>query len=283
MRLSAAVAVAVLLAGVSRAEPPPVSELVQRLESEDPEERASARDGLRDAGAAAVAALEKIVAAGGPRARVAGTILRQIAFDERAAAAMAGGTSWYRWERGNRTAWVRLDAERTKEGWTLRETVHMDAIRLTVVTETDRDFRAVSLVSTLVAGGSTQEVKATFSSSGCTVDDGTDKTPLPGSGTPLTDWTVLRFAPSLAIVPPHEPEMMVWDSLDAEPASTYLRFGEPEIVAGPAGNVRARGVKIEGLMTVWVKDDGTVSHATRGEGSRVVPVPAADVPEDLRK
>ncbi|NUN49922.1 MAG: hypothetical protein HUU15_13935, partial [Candidatus Brocadiae bacterium] len=48
MRLSAAVAVAVLLAGVSRAEPPPVSELVQRLESEDPEERAAARDGLRD-------------------------------------------------------------------------------------------------------------------------------------------------------------------------------------------------------------------------------------------
>lgn len=266
----------------------PVDKLVGDLGDEDPEVRLAAREGLRDAGEAARGALEKLAGAGdGALARQARSLLRKLEFDRRAAAAIGEGVSWFRWERKGSTVWVRLEARRRggkDGGWTLVETLFTGDVRLTQRVETDRDFSPHSIVSTLGDGETKNEVKAEFHDGKCVIEEKGKKDELPGAGVPWTDWTVVRFAGAIVADPPREPEIVIWDTPEQEPATTKLQVGDPEITDGPGGGrVKARAVKVEGLLTAWVLEDGTLSHATFGEGSVVTPAAEKDVPEDLKK
>lgn len=265
-----------------------VDELVADLGDEDPEVRLAAREGLRDAGEAARGAMEKLAGAGDtPLARQARAVLRKLDFDRRAAAAIGGGVSWFRWERKGSTVWVRLEARRRAGkdgGWTLVETLFIGDVRLTQRVETDRDFSPRAIVSTLGDGETKNEVKAEFHDGKCVIEEKGKKDELPGAGVPWTDWTVVRFAGAILADPPREAEIVIWDTPEQEPATTKLQLGEPEITDGPGGaRVKARPVKVEGLLTAWVLEDGTLSHASFGEGSVVTPAAEKDVPESLRK
>jgi hypothetical protein len=261
-----------------------VEALIEDLRDEDPDVRLAAREGLRDAGDSAKAPLEKLAAAGDtPVGRTAKALLRKIEFDRRAAKAIGTGVSWFKWERKGTAAWVRLEARHRDGGWTLVESVFMDDVKLTQTVETDRDFSPQTIVSTLGDGEAKNEVKGTFKEGVCVIEEKGKTDELPGAGVPWTDWTVIRFAGAIAADPPHEPEIVVWDSPEQEPATTKIRFGEPEITDAPAGRIKATPVKVEGLLTAWVREDGTLSHATRGEGSVVSAVEEKDVPEKLRK
>ncbi|MCE9580890.1 MAG: HEAT repeat domain-containing protein [Planctomycetes bacterium] len=289
--------IAVILAAVAAtcatavASPPdakPVESLIAELKDEDPDVRLAAREALRDAGAAAVPALEKLAAGDNAVARQSQAVLRRIEFDRRAAKAVGIGVAWFKWERkGGATAWVRLEAKRHEgadHGWTLVETVKMEEGALTQTVETDRDFAPKTLVSTLGNGETKNEVKAEFREGVCVIEEKGKKDELPGVGPPWTDWSVVRFAASIAADPPREPEIVVWDGIRQDPATTKLRVGEPEFTDGPGGiRVKAIAIKIEGLLTAWVKEDGTLSHATYGEGSMISAVEEKDVPEKFRK
>ncbi|MCC6741003.1 MAG: hypothetical protein IT452_18330 [Planctomycetia bacterium] len=294
MRVTAAGVLAVLAFGARvPAEPgdagaKTVDAMIVDLGDEDPEVRLAAREGLRDAGEAARGALENIAGGGDtPLARQARAVLRKLDFDRRAAAAIGGGVSWFRWERKGATVWVRLEARRRAGkdgGWTLVETLFTGDVRLTQRVETDRDFSPRTIVSTLGDGETKNEVKAEFRDGKCVIEERGKKDELPGDGVPWTDWTVVRFAGAILADPPREPEIVIWDTPEQEPATTKLQLGEPEITDGPGGaRLRARPVKVEGLLTAWVLEDGTLSHATFGEGSLVTPAAEKDVPEDLKK
>lgn len=281
-----------LAAASASAEPPPpagksVDALVEDLRDEDPEVRLHAREKLRDAGEAARPALEKLAAAGDtPLARQGKALLRKLEFDRRALEAIGGGVSWFKWERKGSTAWVKLEARRQEgadKGWTLVETVFMDDIKLTQAVETDRDFSPLRIVSTLGDGETKNEVKAEFKDGVCVIEEKGKKDELPGAGTPWTDWSIIRFAASIVADPPLEPEIVVWDSPSQEPATTKVRIGEPEFTDAPSGRIKAIAVKVEGTLTAWVLESGTLSHATIGEGSVVSGVAEKDVPEKLRK
>jgi hypothetical protein len=266
----------------------PVESLVKDLKDEDPDVRLAAREALRDAGADAAPALQKLASGDNSIARQAQTILRRIEFDRRAALAIGKGVTWFKWERkGSGTAWVKLEAKRHEgadRGWTLVETVHMDDVTLTQTAETDRDFSPKTIVSTLGDSQTKNEVKAEFKEGVCVLEEKGKKEELPGRGMPWTDWTVIRFAASIAADPPHEPEIVIWDSPSQDPATTNLRVGEPEFTDAPGGaRIKAVPVKIEGMLTAWVAEDGTLSHATRGEGTMITRAEEKDVPEKFRK
>ncbi|KAF0241229.1 MAG: hypothetical protein FD180_4570 [Planctomycetota bacterium] len=279
----------VLLAafGSAAAASPPdktVEALIEELRDEDPDVRLAARDGLRSAGDAAKAALEKLAGAGdAPLARQAKSLLRKLEFDRRAAKAIGTGVSWFKWERKGTAAWVKLEAKHREGGWTLVETVFMEEVKLTQTVETDRDFSPRTIVSTLGDGETKNEVKAEFKEGLCVIEEKGKKDELPGAGSPLTDWTVIRFAASIAADPPNEPEIVVWDTTEQEPATTNLRIGTPEFTDAPSGRIKATPIKVEGLLTAWVLDDGTLSHATMGQGSVVSAAAEKDVPEKYRK
>lgn len=283
-RLAAAFVLA--CAAAAAASPPgkTVEALIADLKDEDPEVRLAAREALRDAGDAAAPELRKIAQGDTPLARQAKSVLRRIEFDRRVSKAIGTGVSWFKWERaGAGTAWVKLEAKHAERGWTLVETVRMDEATLTQTAETDRDFVLRSIVSVLGDSQTRNEVKARFQDGVCTIEEKGKKDELPGTGAPMTDWTVIRFAAAIVADPPQEPEIVVWDSPDQEPATTKLRVGEPEFTDAPGGRIRAIPVKIEGTLTAWVKEDGTLSHATRGEGSVISAVEEKDVPEKFRK
>jgi hypothetical protein len=280
-------AIVLACAAASAAAPPgkTVEALVEDLKDEDPEVRLAAREGLRDAGDSAAPALQKLASgADSPLARQAKALLRKIEFDRRVSKAIGTGVSWFKWERkGAGTAWVKLEAKHSARGWTLVETVRMDEATLTQTVTTDRDFSPTGIESTLGDSQTKNEVKAQFKDGICTIEEKGKKDELPGSGTPWTDWSVIRFAAAIVADPPAEPEVVVWDSTDQEPATTKLRIGEPEFTDAPGGRIKAIPVKVEGMLTAWVKDDGTLSHATRGEGSVISAVDEKDVPEKFRK
>lgn len=272
----------------ARADAPSVPELLEQLRDEDPEVRIAAREALRDAGGLAKPELTRLAAAGdGAANRGAKSLLLQIEFDDRVKSALAGGDSWYRWERsGKAKAWVRLSAKAKSgadRGYTLTETLYMDEVTLTQVAETDRDLVVSSVRCTLASGGDKFETSATFADGMCAFEADGEKHEMTAPGVPLTDWAIVRFAPAFVANPLKAPEIVVWDSTDSEPATTNLRIGEEVVVDGPGGSVRAVPVKVEGLMIAYVTADGKVSHATHGEGSVVVPVKPEDVPEGLRK
>jgi hypothetical protein len=288
VRLLPATAALALLAGAVLASPPgkSVEALLADMKDEDPEVRLAAREGLRDAGEAAIPALQKL--AGGadtPLGRQAKTILRRIEFDKRASKAIGTGVSWFKWTRqGVGEAWVRLEAKHGEHGWTLVETVKTGGVTITQTTETDRDFGVVSIASTLSGDGPEKnEVKASFKDGVCTIEEKGKKDELPGHGTPWTDWSVVRFAAAIAADPPAEAQIVIWDSVEQEPATTNLRIGTAEFTDAPGGRIKAIPVKVEGMLTAWVKEDGTFSHATRGEGSVISAVEEKDVPEEFRK
>lgn len=279
-----------IAAVTASAEPPPpggksVDALIEDLRDEDPEVRLHAREGLRDAGDGARPALEKLAAAGDtPLARQGKALLRKLEFDRRALKSIGGGVSWFKWERKGTTAWVKLEARKgDKTAWTLVETVYMDDVKLTQTVEADRDFSPLTIVSTLGDGETKNEVKAAFNDGVCVIEERGKKDELPGAGMPWTDWSLIRFAASIVADPPLEPEIVVWDSPSQEPATTKVRIGEPEFTDAPSGRIKAIAVKVEGMLTAWVLKDGTLSHATTGEGSVVSAVEEKDVPEKLRK
>ena len=246
--------------------------------------RLAAREGLRDAGDTAKPALEKLEAAGDtPLGRQAKSLLRKLEFDRRAAKAIGAGVSWFKWERKSSAAWVKLEARHREGGWTLVETVFMDEVKLTQTLETDRDFSPRTIVSTLGDGETKNEVKGEFKDGVCVIEEKGKKDELPGAGVPWTDWTIIRFAAAIVADPPNEPEIVVWDSPEQEPAMTKLRIGAPEFTDAPSGRIKAIPVKVEGLLTAWVLEDGTLSHATHGEGSVVSAAAEKDVPEKFRK
>jgi hypothetical protein len=283
-------AAAALLSASALAGPPDAKEiagLIERMRDEDPEVRVAAREALRDAGESAIPALEKAAEEQGPRAAQARAVLRQIEFDRRAAKAIGAGVSWYRWERaGAGAAWIRLEARRRDgkdRGWTLVETIFMDGVTLTQKSETDREFALQAISSTLTSGADKSVVSAVIRDGECVLEEAGKKHTMPAPGLPMTDWAVLRFAPALLANPPPETEMVVWDSPESEPATTTLEIGELQFVEGPSGSVRAIPVKVEGLMTVFVKEDGSVSHAARGAGSFITAAEEKDGPEKFRK
>ncbi len=290
MRTTPAALALALLAATVAAEPAPgksVDALVEDLRDEDPEVRLHARENLRDAADAARPALEKLAAAGDTSlARQAKALLRKLEFDRRAAKAIGDGVSWFKWERKGSAAWVKLEAKRRAapaRGWTLVETVFMEDVKLTQTVETDLDFSPVKIVSTLGDGETKNEVKAEFGDGVCVIEEKGKTDKLPGAGVPWTDWTVIRFAAAIAADPPPEPEAVIWDTIDQEPATTRIRVGEPEFTDAPSGRIKAIPVKIEGMLTAWVLEDGTPSHATIGEGSLVSAAAEKDVPEKFRK
>lgn len=262
-----------------------VDSLVDDLKNEDPDVRLAAREELRRTGAAAVPALLKLSVTDSPPGRQARAILRRIEFDSRAAKAAGSGVTWFKWERkGGATAWVRLEAKKHDHGWTLVETVYMEEVTLTETAETDADFSVKTITSTLGDSQTKNEVKAEFREGVCVIEEKGKKDELPGVGPPWTDWSVVKFAGSIAADPPTEPEIVVWDSPSQDPGTTKLHVGEPEFTDGPGGvRLKAIPVKVEGMLTAWVKEDGTLSHATRGEGSMISPAEEKDVPEKFRK
>ncbi|MEK7467032.1 MAG: hypothetical protein AAB074_06410 [Planctomycetota bacterium] len=290
-RFPSAVFIALLAAAASLrsaavASPPgkTVEELIEDLRDEDPDVRLAAREGLRDAGDAARPALEKLASAGDtPLGRQGKSLLRKLEFDRRAAKAIGAGVSWFKWERKGSVAWVKLEARHREGGWTLVETVFMDEVKLSQTVETDRDFSPRAIVSTLGDGETKNEVKAEFREGVCVIEEKGKKDELPGAGLPWTDWTIIRFAAAIAADPPHEPEIVVWDTTEQEPATTKIRMGEPEFTDAPQGRIKAASVKVEGMLTAWVLEDGTLSHATLGQGSNVSAAAEKDVPEKLRK
>jgi len=285
----AALSLFIALACTAPAEPPAgksVETLLEEIRDEDPDVRLAAREGLRDSGEAAVPSLEKLAAAGDtPLARQARTLLRQIEFDRRAVRAAADGAAWFRWEKaGQPRAWIRLEAKkRSGGGWLLEETLKMGDATITQSAETDRDLVLQSIRSILTDGKTKKEITAVFRDDVCVYEEDGHKSEIPTAGPAFTEWTILRFAGSLLANPPHEPGIVVWDCVESDPASTNLRFPDPQVGAGPSGDVKVLPVKVEGLLSAYVKEDGTLSHGMRGEGSMLVPVAEKDVPADVRK
>lgn len=280
--------VLLLCASAAAADSPSVPDLIAQLRDEDPEVRIAAREALRDAGGLARPELTKLAAAGdGSVNRGAKSLLLQIDFDDRVKSALAGGDAWFRWERsGKAKAWVRLSAKPktgAERGYTLTETLFMEDVTLTQVAETDRDLAVSSVRCTLSSGGDKVETSATFADGLCHFEADGLKHEMTAPGVPLTDWSVVRFAAAFAANPLKEPEIVVWDSTDSEPATTNMRVGGEVVVDGPGGSVRAMPVKVEGLLIAYVTADGKLSHATHGEGSVVVPVKTQDVPAEVRK
>jgi hypothetical protein len=281
VRLAAATALLLLCAFADAG--PDIPALLEQMRDEDPELRAAAREGLRDAGDEAVAALKRLAVEGVvPYRAQATTLLSQIEFDKAVAKAVEGGDSWYKWERRGAVAWVKLSARRRDDrGWTLTETLHKDDAVLVTVAQADRDLLVSSVESTLTAEGRSAKTTATFDGEQCVWTDSGGTHEWPARGPVYTDWTLVRFATALHRLPPMSEDFVVWDSTDCEPATTKLHFEEDRVSDGPLDGRRATPIRVEGMLTTWLLK-GEFSHTTRGEGSYVTRAKEDDVPKAVK-